>query len=150
MDHPNPAFSAVVDRALARLRASFPELPDDAVAQSRIRALAVVSDFAIDLFCTPQNGWRQGAQGQHQKLERCAGQPQDAAFRQQLQAGLEMAKLLEQRSSNAGMLQKLNRQMRSSRNPAERRSLQEQMDALDKVQAQLRRQMSALEANAPR
>lgn len=55
MDHPNPAFSAVVDRALARLRASFPELPDDAVAQSRIRALAVVSDFAIDV-CLRQPG----------------------------------------------------------------------------------------------
>lgn len=104
----------------------------------------------IDLFCTPKNGWRQGAQGQRHKLERCAGQPQEAAFRQQLQAGLEMSKLLEQRSNNAGMLQKLNHQMRTSRNPAERRSLQEQMDALDKVQAQLRRQMSALEANAPR
>ncbi len=52
MDHPQPplsAFSAVADRALARLRAALPELPDDAVAQARVRTLAVASDFAIDV-----------------------------------------------------------------------------------------------------
>ncbi|MES2669629.1 MAG: bifunctional [glutamate--ammonia ligase]-adenylyl-L-tyrosine phosphorylase/[glutamate--ammonia-ligase] adenylyltransferase [Pseudomonadota bacterium] len=52
MDHPQPplcAFSAVADRALARLRAALPDLPDDAVAQARVRTLAVASDFAIDV-----------------------------------------------------------------------------------------------------
>ncbi len=52
MDHPKPtlsALSAVADRALARLRAALPDLPDDARVQTRLRALAVVSDFAIDV-----------------------------------------------------------------------------------------------------
>lgn len=49
MDHPEPAISALVDRALTRLRAALPDLPDDAVAQARIRALALASDFAIDV-----------------------------------------------------------------------------------------------------
>ena len=52
MDHPNPtlpAFYAVADRALARLRAALSDLPDDAVMQARIRALAVASDFSIDV-----------------------------------------------------------------------------------------------------
>ncbi len=54
MDHPEPALSAVADRALARLRAAHPDLPDTAVAQARIRALALASDFAIDV-CLRQN-----------------------------------------------------------------------------------------------
>lgn len=49
MDHPEPALSAVVDRALARLRAAHPDLLADAIAQARIHALAVASDFAIDV-----------------------------------------------------------------------------------------------------
>ncbi len=52
MDHPQPtlsALSAVADRALARLRAALPDLPDDAVAQARVRTLAVASDFAVDV-----------------------------------------------------------------------------------------------------
>lgn len=49
MDHPEPTLSAVADRALARLRAALPDLPDDAIAQARIRTLAVASDFAIDV-----------------------------------------------------------------------------------------------------
>jgi len=49
MDHAEPALSVVVDRALARLRAAHPDLPDDAAAQTRIRALALASDFAIDV-----------------------------------------------------------------------------------------------------
>lgn len=52
MDHPTstlPVFYAVADRALARLRAALPDLPDDARAQARIRALALASDFAIDV-----------------------------------------------------------------------------------------------------
>ncbi len=52
MDHSNPPLSdlsVAADRALARLRAALPDLPDDALAQVRIRALAVASDFAIDV-----------------------------------------------------------------------------------------------------
>ncbi len=49
MDHPEPALSVVADRALTRLRAAHPDLPDDAVAQARIGAMAVASDFAIDV-----------------------------------------------------------------------------------------------------
>ena len=49
MDHPEPALSAVADRALARLRAVHPDLTDDAATLARIRALAIASDFAIDV-----------------------------------------------------------------------------------------------------
>ncbi len=49
MDHSEPVTSIVADRALARLRSAAPDLPDDAIAQARIRTLAVASDFAIDV-----------------------------------------------------------------------------------------------------
>ena len=49
MDHAEPSLSALVDRALARLRAAHPDLLADAIAQARIHALAVASDFAIDV-----------------------------------------------------------------------------------------------------
>ena len=47
MDLPEPSVAAVADRALARLRTAYADLP--AHAEARIRALAVASDFAIDV-----------------------------------------------------------------------------------------------------
>lgn len=49
MDHLEPLISTVADRALARLRATHVDLPDDTVAEARVRALALASDFAIDV-----------------------------------------------------------------------------------------------------
>ncbi len=52
MDRVEPTLfstSTGADRALARLRAALPDLPDDADAQARIRAFAVASDFAVDV-----------------------------------------------------------------------------------------------------
>ncbi|MFZ5637533.1 MAG: bifunctional [glutamate--ammonia ligase]-adenylyl-L-tyrosine phosphorylase/[glutamate--ammonia-ligase] adenylyltransferase [Pseudomonadota bacterium] len=41
--------SALAERALARLRAGLPDLPAGEVVDARIRALAVASDFAVDV-----------------------------------------------------------------------------------------------------
>jgi glutamate-ammonia-ligase adenylyltransferase len=47
-------LDALVDRALTRLRHALPDLPfDDADARARVRALALASDFAIDV-CVQQ------------------------------------------------------------------------------------------------
>lgn len=51
MEHADPTMTMIADRALARLRATCmnPAIPDAAVADARIRALALASDFAIDV-----------------------------------------------------------------------------------------------------
>jgi [glutamine synthetase] adenylyltransferase / [glutamine synthetase]-adenylyl-L-tyrosine phosphorylase len=52
MEHDNSSMTMIADRALARLRAMRADLPDNAlddVSEARIRALALASDFAIDV-----------------------------------------------------------------------------------------------------
>ena len=103
----------------------------------------------IGLFCNAQSGWKQGVIGNPHKLEACAGQPDEAAYKQYLVAGQEVFKLNEQRRANAAQLQKLNQQSNVSKDPLERRKLKEQMAELDKAQVLLRRQLGALQAKAP-
>jgi [glutamine synthetase] adenylyltransferase / [glutamine synthetase]-adenylyl-L-tyrosine phosphorylase len=49
MDHAELSTLAVVDRAFTRLRAVHPPLSDDDIVRARVRALALASDFAIDV-----------------------------------------------------------------------------------------------------
>ncbi len=49
MDHAEIPKTAIVDRSLARLRAAQADLPGGADVDARIRALALASDFAIDV-----------------------------------------------------------------------------------------------------
>jgi glutamate-ammonia-ligase adenylyltransferase len=53
-DTPSAVLDAHLDRALSRLRQALPDLPfDDADARAQLRALALASDFAIDV-CVQQ------------------------------------------------------------------------------------------------
>ena len=103
----------------------------------------------IGLFCNAHSGWKQGVIGNHHKLDACAGQPDEAAYKQYLVAGQEVFKLNEQRRANAAQLQKLNQQSNVSKDPLERRKIKEQMAELDKAQMLLRRQLGALQVQAP-
>ena len=104
----------------------------------------------ITLFCNAYSGWKQGAIGNTHKLDACTGQPEEAAYKQALIAGQEVFKLNEQRRANAALLQKLNKQNNTARDPLERRKLKEQMADLDKTQLLLRKQLATLRAQAPK
>ncbi len=49
MDHAELSKTAIVDRALARLRAAQADVPGGADVDARIRALALASDFAVEV-----------------------------------------------------------------------------------------------------
>jgi [glutamine synthetase] adenylyltransferase / [glutamine synthetase]-adenylyl-L-tyrosine phosphorylase len=49
MDHAEISKTAIVDRALARLRAAQADLPGGADVDARMRALALASDFAVEV-----------------------------------------------------------------------------------------------------
>lgn len=49
MDPAAPALEPLLDRALARLRAAHSDLPIDTTAAARLRTLALVSDFAVEV-----------------------------------------------------------------------------------------------------
>ncbi len=55
MPHTADALSTHVDRALARLRAAHAHVPNDAIADPRIRALAMASDFAVEVCIRQQD-----------------------------------------------------------------------------------------------
>lgn len=103
----------------------------------------------IAQFCTATNGWKQGAMGNEHRAKACAGQPDEAAFADNLRNGLEVFKVNEQRRANAVQLQQLNQKHNTMRDPTERRKLQAQMTELDKQQLVLRQQLRTLQQRAP-
>lgn len=106
-------------------------------------------DIGIRSYCTPQNGWRSGTQGQYSKSDVCRGQQADAAYRHYFQAGMLVYQTNERMRSNSNESYRLERQLDKAANDGERRSLRDRLRSIDREQSDLRFQLSRQQSLAP-
>lgn len=95
-------------------------------------------DAGIATYCTAATGWREGVEGRTWKEDACRGQRGDSAFSQALKDGLKVNKTNREIQSMDTKIQDLEQKLQKTQKDNERRSLRDQIRALDRQQASLR------------
>ncbi len=106
-------------------------------------------DNGITRFCTAANGWREGTQGHSGKDSVCRGQYGYEAFRQNLEAGLQVYRTNEQINKNNSQSNRLQKQLDESKRDDEKRRLRSELREIDRDQYYLRNQLNRQQMQAP-